>query len=63
MPDRNVARLATRPSLTGSSLTMKTIGIVAIAALAASTAVGLMAAITVARRWTKSAAKAGNRSI
>ena len=32
------ARLATRPSLTGSSPTPKTIGIVAVAALAASVA-------------------------
>src|SRR5262249_18776150 len=35
------ARLATRPSLTGSSPTLKTIGIVVVAALAASDAGGL----------------------
>src|SRR5262245_16420746 len=50
------ARLATRPSLTGSSPTPKTIGIVAVATLAASDA-GLLpgVAITATRRRTRSA--------
>jgi hypothetical protein len=50
------ARLATRPSLTGSSVTPKTIGIVAVAALTANAA-GVLpgAAITATRRRTSSA--------
>ena len=57
------ARLATRPSLTGSSPTPKTIGIVVVAALAASAAwLPASVAITATRRRTKSAASAGRRS-
>src|SRR6516225_4933534 len=56
------ARLATRPSLTGSSPALKTIGIVAVAALAASAATTPSAAITATRRRTKSAINAGKRS-
>ena len=57
------ARLATRPNLTGSSPTPKTIGIVVVAALAASAAM-LQAgvAITATRRRTKSAINDGRRS-
>ena len=58
------ARLATRPSLTGSSPTVKTIGIVVVAALAASAAACRpVAAITATWRRTNSAASAGSRSI
>src|SRR6516165_5222527 len=46
-------RLATRPSLTGSSLTAKTIGIVEVAALAANTASGAMAAIQIIRECSQ----------
>src|SRR5262249_32249278 len=54
---------ATRPSLTGSSPTPKTIGIVAVAALAASEAGVLPAvAITATRRRTRSAMSDGRRS-
>ena len=57
-------RLATRPSFTGSAPLEKTIGIVVVAALAASDA-GVpppaVATITVTRRPTKSAASAGSR--
>src|SRR6516165_11485567 len=57
------ARLATRPSPTGSSPTPKMIGIVAVAALAASTAGALPGmAITATCRRTKSARSAGRRS-
>jgi hypothetical protein len=57
------ARLATRPSLTGSWPTMKTIGVVAVAALAANAVAGPPAvAITATRRRTSSAASAGRRS-
>ena len=56
------ARLATRPSLTGFSLTMKTMGIVVVAALAAIAAGVPVAAITVTRRRTRSAASSGSRS-
>ena len=57
------ARLATRPSLTGSSPTPKTIGIVVVAALAASAAAVLPGvAITATRRRTRSAMSAGRRS-
>jgi hypothetical protein len=49
--------LATRPSLTGSSPTLKTIGIVEVAALAARAPEELTGtAITVTRRRTRSAA-------
>src|SRR5262249_5359116 len=58
------ARLATRPSLAGSSGTPKTRGIVAVAALAANAAVGLPAVtITATCRRTNSAARADSRSI
>ena len=54
------ARLkATRPSLTGSSPTPNTIGIVEVAALAASDAGVLFATITLTRRRTRSAASSG----
>ena len=49
------ARLATRPSLTGSSPTPNTIGIVAVAALAAIASDTVIASITATRRRTKSA--------
>src|SRR5262245_37139546 len=55
------ARLATRPSLTGSSAEMKTIGIEVVANLAASDAPATVV-ITVTRLRTKSAANSGNRS-
>src|SRR5262249_34361889 len=57
-----LARLATRPSLTGSSPTPKTIGTVAVAALAASAA-GLLpgVAITATRRRTRAAMSDGRR--
>src|SRR5215472_8584751 len=56
-------RLATKPSLTGSSLTPNTIGIVVVAALAASAAAVVPgAAITLTRRRTRSAASSGKRS-
>jgi hypothetical protein len=56
-------RLATSPSFTGSSPTAKTIGIAAVATLAASAA-GVVpgVAMTATRRWTKSAIRAGKRS-
>ena len=58
------ARLATRPSLTGSSPTAKTMGIVVVAALAANAAgVPPIVAITATCRRTRSAASAGSRSI
>ena len=58
------ARLVTRPSLTGSSLTRKTMGTVVVAALAAQTdAVPPAATITATRRRTNSAANPGSRSI
>src|SRR5262245_8769915 len=57
------ARLATRPSLTGSSPTPKTIGIVVVAALAASAAaLPAGVAITATRRRARSAISAGRRS-
>ena len=55
-------RLATTPAATGSIPSWKTIGIVVVAALAASVAGMVMATITDTRRRTNSAAKAGNRS-
>ena len=58
------ARLATRPRLTGSSPTPKTIGIVVVADLAAKDEPPPpTAAITATRRRTKSVASAGSRSI
>jgi hypothetical protein len=56
------ARLATRPSWTGSAPMTKTMGIVELAAFAASAAALLLAKITLGRRETRSAANAGNRS-
>jgi len=55
-------RLATNPSWTGSSAIWNTIGIVAVAALAASAAGRPVSAITLTCRRTRSAASAGNRS-
>ena len=56
-------RLATRPILTGSLLLSKTIGIVVVAALAASAETSPpVAAITATRRRTRSAASIGRRS-
>src|SRR6266481_1270397 len=56
-------RLATRPNWTGSDPIRKTIGIVGVAAFAASAArVALPVVITLTRRRTSSAASAGNRS-
>jgi MFS family permease len=55
-------RLVTRPATTGSATTAKTIGMVAVAAFAASTAgVPLIAPITATLRRTSSAAIAGSR--
>src|SRR5262249_50715281 len=55
------ARLATRPRLTGSSAMPNRIGIVVVAALAASAARALPgAAITLTRRRTSSAASSGS---
>src|SRR5713226_9762671 len=55
-------RLATRPSSTGLLLVVKTMGIVVVAAFAMRLAGVLVAAITVTRRRTRSAARAGSRS-
>jgi hypothetical protein len=57
-------RLATRPIFTGSAPMTKTMGIVAVAALAASVA-GVLAGVTMTatRRRTSSAASAGRRSL
>ena len=56
-------KLATRPASTGSAPVRKTIGIVAVAVLAASAAVfPPVAAITVTWRRTRSAANACSRS-
>ena len=58
------ARLATRPRLTGSSPTLKTMGIVVVAALAANgEGMPPVATITATWRRTNSPASAGNRSI
>jgi hypothetical protein len=58
-----LARLATRPSLTGSSGTVKTMGIVAVAALAANAgAVPPLVTITATGRRTNSAASDDSRS-
>src|SRR5262249_19261587 len=57
------ARLATRPSLTGSSPTLNTMGMVVVAALATNAEEGPpVAAIMATGRRTSSAASAGNRS-
>jgi hypothetical protein len=57
------ATLATRPSLTGSSGTMNTVGMVEVAALTADTAdVPPPTTITVTRRCTSAAASSGSRS-
>jgi hypothetical protein len=56
------ARLATRPCLTGSSGERKTMGTVAVAALAACAEMVLGAAITATCRRINSAASAGSRS-
>src|SRR5262245_15677653 len=56
------ARLATRPTRTGSSSAVMTIGIVVVAFLAASAAGLLPAKITSTFRRTNSDAKLGNRS-
>src|SRR5260370_540553 len=56
------ARLATRPSRTGSSPTPKAIGIVAVAALAAIVGAFPGGAITATCRRTRSASSAGRRS-
>ena len=55
-------RAATRPSLTGSMPPENTIGMVEVAALAASAAGGALATITVTGRRTNSDASAGIRS-
>ena len=56
-------RLATSPTLTGSTPVLKTTGIVVVAALAASDPCALPGvAMTATRRRTKSAASSGNRS-
>ena len=55
-------KLATRPSLIGSSPVVNTIGTVEVAALAARAAGLLVAAMTVSLRWIRSAASAGSRS-
>ena len=56
------ATLTTRPSLTGSWLTMKEMGIVVVAALAAKATSSPDVAITATWRRTRSVANAGNRS-
>src|SRR5262249_51095639 len=57
------ARLATKPNLTGSSPTLKTIGMVVVAALATWAArLPSGVAITATRRRTRSAMSAGRRS-
>jgi len=55
-------RLATRPDRTGSPPVVKTIGIVAVAALAAETAAKPGTTMTATRRRTNSAANSGIRS-
>jgi hypothetical protein len=55
-------RLVTRPSLIGSPPMPKTMGIVAVAALAATAAARLSAKIVATWRRTSSAARAGRRS-
>jgi hypothetical protein len=56
------ARLATRPSFTGSSPTPNTIGIVVVAVLAASAARLPAVVMTATRRRTRSVMSAGRRS-
>ena len=61
LPSR--ARLATRPTRTGSVPSPKTIGIVVVAALAASATCAVpIVAITATWRRTRSAANSGSRS-
>ena len=55
-------RLTTRPNATGSPPVVKTIGMVVVAAFAASAAGVLAATSTATRRRTRSAASAGSRS-
>src|SRR5258708_32466252 len=57
-------RLATRPTSTGSAPVLKTIGMVAVAALAASADATLPGvAITVTRLRARSAANSGSRAV
>src|SRR5262249_31803230 len=56
------ARLATKPCATGSPLTPKAIGILAVAALAASVEGSPIVAITATRRRTRSATSDDRRS-
>src|SRR5262245_27869395 len=58
-----LARLDTRPRLTGSWDTMKRVGIVVVAALAANAAGGPPVEITATPRCTRSAANSANRSL
>src|SRR5215470_5309020 len=55
-------KLATNPSWTGSPATKKTIGVVVVAALAASAEGVVVATMTATWRRTRSAVKAGSRS-
>ena len=55
-------KLATSPAWTGSAPVRKTIGIVAVAVLAANAEAFPLVAITVTWRRTRSAASAGSRS-
>src|SRR5262249_53260762 len=57
------ARLATRPSFTGSSPILNTIGLVAVAALACNAVCEPQAAITETPRRTSSPASTGSRSV
>ena len=57
------AKLETKPSLTGSLPVAKTMAIVVVAALAARAEGVSIAAMTATRRRTRSAAKAGSRSV
>ena len=59
----SVKRLATSPAETGSAAVEKTIGIVVVAAFAASADGEPAAPITATCRRTSSAANAGNRSL
>ena len=56
------AKLATRPSLTGSPTKVKTIGVVEVALFAASVGGEAMVTIKSTLRPTRSAANAGRRS-
>src|SRR5215216_97857 len=57
------ARLLTSPSFTGSSSTLKTMGTVVVAALAANAAAAPNAAIKATCRRSRSSASAGSRSL